>query len=158
MCFCLYTYINRNAISNKYYSNTFQQNAHFGETEHDMRFQMDYLRKMVICKHLLSPPFPCGAWEGSTESVHRAERLNGGCPAGKQSWQPGRSFGCFQSLFLPQHSGKNITDPNLARHCSTYLVQFFFFHHHLRGDQLHFLKMHGRVMWLHTLRLLQGLG
>lgn len=57
----------QNAISHKYYSNVFKQNEGrtlpiLISTEHDMRFQMDYLRKMVICKHLQSPAFPSGAW------------------------------------------------------------------------------------------------
>lgn len=62
-----------NTIPHKDYSNTFKQNEGrtlpiLSPTEHDVRFQMDYLRKMVICKHLQRPAFPSGAWEGSTDT------------------------------------------------------------------------------------------
>lgn len=38
-------------------------------TVHDLRFRIDYLRKMVICKHLQSTAFPCGAGQHSAESA-----------------------------------------------------------------------------------------
>lgn len=51
-------------------------------------FQVDYLRKMVICKHLQSRAFPSGACWGSTDN----EWLFPHC---KHSWHYSESSRCF---------------------------------------------------------------
>lgn len=55
-------------------------------TEHDTMFQIDYLRKMVICKHLQNPAFPSGAWEGSTDTSPPYKDWLASQSLCKQSW------------------------------------------------------------------------
>lgn len=85
-----YIHQSKNTISHKN-SNTFK-----GVTHRSLRFQLnmtwgfqvDYLRKMVICKHLQSRAFPGGACWGSTDN----EWLFSRC---KHSWRYSESSRCF---------------------------------------------------------------
>lgn len=113
-------------------------------SEHGKGLQMDNLRKKwKICMCFLPSRVP----KRRTVSIRKPHcSFLCGLIFVMWLWAGAASVRAFKKA---QHPVKSIT---VVIQWDAEHREIFFFHHHLRGDRLHFLKPHSRVMWQHTLK------